>query len=202
MRVTVFDYGAGNLHSLCKALLQPGIHVALETDAARALDGDLLVLPGVGAFGPAASCLAPARVDIRDALLDGKPAIGICLGMQLLFDRSDEAEGEGLGLMAGEVTRLRASRVPHIGWNRIMGSEKSSRAPTKERQPGHVYFANGYACRPQDVSVVSAWCTHESDRFPAVVRTARTIGVQFHPEKSGDAGVALLSSLVREVTCS
>jgi glutamine amidotransferase len=200
MRVTVFDYGAGNLHSLCKALLQPGIQVTLETNAARALDGDLLVLPGVGAFGPAAARLAPARADIRDALLDGKPAIGICLGMQLLFDRSEEAEGEGLGLIAGEVTRLRASRVPHIGWNRIV--TRRSLADARDDTVPTVYFANGYACRPRNVSVVRAWCRHVEDQFPAIVRVSRTIGVQFHPEKSGDAGVALLSSLVREVTCS
>ena len=118
LRVTVFDYGAGNLHSLLKALDTPGSQVRVETDPVLAVrDTDALVLPGVGAFSPAADCLAPGLSAMRAALEEGLPCLGICLGMQLLFDGSDEGPGLGLGLFAGRVTRLTADRVPQIALN-------------------------------------------------------------------------------------
>ena len=113
MRVTLFDYGAGNLHSLAKALYAPGVELRVEEDPLRALDTGLLVLPGVGAFGAAAARLAPGREAMRDAVAHGLPCLGICLGMQLLFEASEEGEGRGLGLFPGRVTRLRAPRAPH-----------------------------------------------------------------------------------------
>lgn len=198
MRVTVFDYGAGNLHSLLKALAGEGRDLAVETDPRAALRTDLLVLPGVGAFGGAAASLDPAaRRSMRDALRDGLPCLGICLGMQLLFDRSDEAAGEGLGLIAGPVTRLEAHHVPQVGWNDVADGAD----PLLSRSGLALgYFANGYACRPDDAGCVSAWSTHESDRFPAIVRQVRTIGVQFHPEKSSRAGVRFVHEAVTELT--
>lgn len=195
MIVTLFDYGAGNLHSLAKALEGPDATVRIEPDPARALDTDLLVLPGVGAFGAAAERLAPARRAMRDALLGGLPCVGICLGMQLLFDESDEGAGEGLGVVPGRVERLRAARVPQIGWNAI----EDARDPLFDRAPLDVaYYANGYVCRPADASAAIAWSTHEGDRFAAAVRAGNTVGVQFHPEKSSAAGVAFLREAVRD----
>lgn len=195
MRVTVFDYGAGNLHSLVKALATEETEVRIEPDPRRALDTDLLVLPGVGAFQAAAARLAPALGEVREALERGLPCIGICLGMQLLFERSEEGPGKGLAVIAGVVTRVRARRVPHIGWNRIDGDAALELA----------YFANGFACRPESDECVVAWTTHECDRFPAVVRRDRIVGVQYHPEKSSEAGVWFLRSLVlqlgRDVGC-
>jgi glutamine amidotransferase len=199
MRVTIFDYGAGNLHSLGKALALGGTAVRLEPDAARCVDTDLLVLPGVGAYGQAAARLAPSRTVLRDGIRAGLPTIGICLGMQLLFDASAEGEGSGLGLFAGLVTRVRARRVPHIGWNELVDVGDGTARRTRLETP---YFANGYACRPADESIVTAWCVHEDDRFPAVVRAGSTVGVQFHPEKSGATGVAFLRALVEEALCS
>ena len=193
MRVTVFDYGAGNLHSLLKALAAPGRQVVVESDPALATDTDLLVLPGVGAFPQAAARLEPTRRRVRDALLDGLPCLGICLGMQLLFERSEEGAGDGLGVIPGEVTRLRARRVPHIGWNGVAGdSEPLLEASGLEL----AWFANGYACRPEHPASVSAWVSHEGDRFPAIVRASRTLGVQFHPEKSSAPGVLFLGAAV------
>lgn len=196
MRLTVFDYGAGNLHSLIKAMDGAGREILVETDARAAIDTDLLVLPGVGAFASAAAHLAPGRAAMRDALRDGLPCLGICLGMQLLFERSDEGDGEGLGIIAGEVTRLHADRVPHIGWNDI----EAAGEPLLDRSGlGLAWFANGYACRPVTGDCVTGWTTHQADRFPAIVRTTRTLGVQFHPEKSSAAGLRFVRAALDEL---
>lgn len=199
MRVTIFDYGAGNIHSLGKALATAGSDVVVEPDPTRAVDTDVLVLPGVGAFGAAAERLAPGREQMRQALGAGLPCLGICLGMQLLFDRSDEASGDalGLGIVPGHVRRLAARRVPQIGWNTV----ESAADPLLDDAPlDHAYYANSYVCRPRDAdAVVRAWSTHEDDRFPAVVRAGRTVGVQFHPEKSSHQGLRFLHSFLGQV---
>ena len=195
MRVTVFDYGAGNLHSLVKALVLADADVRVEENPRAAIDTDVLVLPGVGAFGQAATHLAPARGEVRSAILAGLPTIGICLGMQLLFGASEESPGAGLSVIDGSVTRLRAARVPQIGWNSVDGTDPllmTSRLRT-------AYFANGYVCRPADARVVTGWSEHEEDRFPAIVRAHRAIGVQFHPEKSSRAGVGFLRAALDAV---
>jgi imidazole glycerol-phosphate synthase subunit HisH len=189
VRITVFDYGAGNLHSLLKALAGPDREIAVETDSRRLASAQVLVLPGVGAFSQAAERLAPARAELRAALEDGLPCIGICLGMQLLFDASEEGEGPGLGFLPGPVERLKARIVPHIGWNQVSGVREPLLGET---ELDLAYFANSYVCRADDPSCVTAWTTHESDRFPAAVRAARTLGLQFHPEKSSAAGLRYL----------
>ena len=194
MMVTVFDYGAGNLHSLLKALDGPEVELRVEPDARRLVATDLLVLPGVGAFGAATERLAPGREDLRAAILDGLPTLGICLGMQLLLDASDEGAGCGLGVVAGRVTRLKAARIPQIGWNAVepTGTDELLAAAA----PPMAYYANSYVCRPIDESVVTAWTQHESDRFPAAIRAGRTVGVQFHPEKSSEPGLRFLRSFL------
>lgn len=199
MRVTIFDYGAGNLHSLAKTLTGPLRDVRVERDAATAVrDTDALVLPGVGAFAPAAAALASGRAEMRDAILGGLPTLGICLGMQLLFDESDEGPGAGLGVLAGRVTRLNAARLPQIGWNHLVERHE---ALLSASALDVAYYANSFACRPVDASVVTAWSTHEGDRFAASVRVGACVGVQFHPEKSSAPGVrfvdAFLSSVLR-----
>lgn len=195
MRVTLFDYGAGNLHSLAKALAAPGAEVRTEADPLEALDTDVLVLPGVGAFGAATARLAPARAEMRAAVEQGLPLVGICLGMQLMFDASEEGPGEGLGLFRGRVTRLTSRRVPQIGWNRVEGDGAVPGAPLDT-----VYYANSFVCRAEQPEVVRAWTEHDGDRFPAVVRRGKVLGVQFHPEKSSEAGVRYLRAWLQEVT--
>lgn len=198
MKATIFDYGAGNIHSLSKAISLCGATVTVEADPVRALATDLLVLPGVGAFGLAAERLSSGREAMRAALGSGLPCLGICLGMQLLFDDSDEGtpNAKGLGIIPGRVTRLEARHVPQIGWNAVDAVDDPlfRSAPLR-----YVYYANSYVCRPHDCSVVRAWSTHEEDRFAAVVRAGRTIGVQFHPEKSSRSGIRFLSAIVQEL---
>lgn len=196
MRVTIFDYGAGNLHSLAKAVALTGVTPLIESDPARAVNTDALFLPGVGAFAAAAERLAPGRAVMRDAISAGLPCLGICLGMHLLFDGSDEGPGAGLGLVAGRVTRLVARRVPQIGWNRI---EEVSEPLIARAGLETAYYANSYVARPIDGSAVTSWGTHEEDRFPASIRTGRAVGVQFHPEKSSAAGLRFLAAFVSEV---
>jgi len=191
-RITVFDYGAGNMHSLVKTLnAGDGVHVRLETDPVAALDTDALVLPGVGAFSNAASRLASGRAQMRDAILDGLPTLCICLGMQLLFDDSEEGEGVGLGVIPGHVRRLRARRIPQIGWNEVESLDESL--------PAVAYFANSYVCEPDSDDCIVAYTTHERDRFASGVTVANTTGVQFHPEKSSEAGVRFVHEFVEGV---
>lgn len=209
MKVTLFDYGAGNLHSLAKALAlaEPRADVRIESDPVAALDTGVFVLPGVGAFGPAAARLAPARERVREALAGGLPCVAICLGMQLLFDRSDEGAGEGLGLVPGRVRALEAERVPHMGWNVLewagVGAGGASGPPWPEHGSAPLalaYFAHSFVCAPGDERAVLAWTRHEDDRFPSLVRVANTIGAQFHPEKSSAPGLAFLREALAAVT--
>lgn len=197
MRVTVLDYGVGNLHSLLKALATPGVLVRAEPDARRALETDVLVLPGVGAFGAAVERLAPARAALREAIGAGLPCLGICLGMQLLFDSSEEGAGDGLGIIPGRVRRMRAARVPQMGWNTL---EERSDPLLDASGLDMAYFANSYVCHPDDATAVRASSVHDGDRFASVVRSdgGRTVGVQFHPEKSSRAGVAFIGAFLEE----
>ncbi|MCY1077553.1 imidazole glycerol phosphate synthase subunit HisH [Archangium lansingense] len=195
MRVTLFDYGAGNLHSLAKALAPaPDVEVRVQEDPIRALDTDVLVLPGVGAFGAAAARLAPGREQMRRAVEAGLPCLGICLGMQLMFDSSEEGGGEGLSLFRGRVTKLRSRRVPHIGWNSV-----EEDTALRSAKLGTVYYAHSFVCRAEEPGVVVGWTTHEEDRFPAAVRRGKVLGVQFHPEKSSVAGVRFVQAFLEEV---
>jgi len=195
MRVTVLDYGAGNLHSLEKALVLAGARVSIEADVERCVDTDVLVLPGVGAFGHAAMRLASSHDALRSAIRAGLPTIGICLGMHLLFDSSDEGPGEGLGVLAGRVERLSARRVPQIGWNSI---DDSTDPLVSESSLASAYYANSFVTRPDENASVVAWSTHEGSRFPAIVRASRAIGVQFHPEKSSTPGIRFLTAALAE----
>jgi imidazole glycerol-phosphate synthase subunit HisH len=204
MRLIVFDYGAGNLHSLGKALQAPDVVVSIETDPRSLLAADAIVLPGVGAFAAAASRLASARTELAAALSSGMPCLGICLGMQLLFDASDESPGSaGLAVIPGRVTRLHSRRVPHIGWNAVAwGSRFSASAATEAKprsEPDVAYFAHSFACRPLDTSVVTAWTVEDGDRFPSAVRWRNVVGVQFHPEKSSAPGVRFIQDFIGAV---
>jgi glutamine amidotransferase len=196
-RLAIFDYGAGNLHSLVKAISAHNRDISIETDIRVAAKADMLVLPGVGAFGSAAGAMRNEQSYLRSALDDRLPCLGICLGMQLLFDASEEAAGRGAGFIPGVVTRLRTSRVPHMGWNDIEWREGGN--GQKSTKLGNAYFANAYICQPEDESPILAWTTHQDARFASIIRTANTVGVQFHPEKSSFAGRVFVNAVIEDL---
>jgi imidazole glycerol-phosphate synthase subunit HisH len=197
-RIAIIDYGMGNLRSAEKALEQVGARAERITEVAAAEGADGLVLPGVGAFAEAMRRVRTAGFDAlaRDWAEAGRPILGICLGMQLLFESSTEGEGaQGLGLLEGEVTELQAPglKVPHIGWEPVRW-ERPSRIAAGLAQQGETpfYFVHSFAARPADPDVVvgtAEW----GERFAAVVERGAILGAQFHPEKSSAAGLALLA---------
>ncbi len=196
--VAVLDYGIGNLRSAEKALQHLGADAALtaDPDDVRAARG--VVLPGVGAFGACMRALRRSGLEAvaRDAATDGRPFLGVCIGMQMLFDGSDEDPGEpGLGVVEGRVTRLPASeRLPHIGWNTLHRAD-GSRLLASLPEPAWLYFVHSYAPEPADDSVVAAWCEY-GRRFAAAIERGPLWATQFHPEKSGVGGLALMRSFV------
>lgn len=196
MKVAILDYGAGNLHSLAKALSRAGTDVVIETNGEKALASDALILPGVGAFSLAVEAMSPYIPSIRTALSDGFPCLGICLGMQLLFDNSEEGVGDGIGFFPGHVRRLVGPRVPQIGWNDL---EQTKGELFNASGLKTAYFANSFVCDPQDSRTIRAWATHEGDRFVASVESGNVVGVQFHPEKSSDSGIAFIDAFLRRV---
>lgn len=196
MKVALFDYGAGNLHSLAKALEWHGARVRLTSDWGVALRADALVLPGVGSFGAAVRALAGREDRVRRALEGGLPCLGVCLGMQLLFQESEESHGKGVGLLPGRVRRLQAPRVPHMGWNDV----ETAPDPLFRGADGLVaYYANSFVCEPDGEDAAIAWTDYGGERFVAGVRRGRTWGVQFHPEKSSEAGLRVIGNFLREV---
>lgn len=195
--IAIFDYGAGNLHSLVKAISTDERTISIEPDLRAAMTADLLVLPGVGAFGTAANAMRDAQDQLGSALNDGLPCLGICLGMQLLFDASEESPGKGVGFIPGKVTRLRTSKVPHMGWNDVEWRNNGNGTAASHLETA--YFANAYICEPDVESSVLAWTTHQDRKFASVVRSANTVGVQFHPEKSSGTGRAFLNAVIEEL---
>lgn len=194
MNVALFDYGAGNLHSLGKALEAEGVGVTVTDDWNRALALDALVLPGVGAFGQAAASLPADRGVIREALEGGMPCLGICLGMQLLFEGSDESVGDGIGVVPGRVARIDAPVVPQMGWNDVDTTDDPLFAGLDDVV---AYYANSFVCVPEDPDHAIAWSEYGGARYAAAVRRERTWGVQFHPEKSSSAGRRIVANWVR-----
>lgn len=186
--VRLLDYGVGNMHSLNKALERSGLDVETADVAEGPGDADGLVLPGVGAFAPAAQTLDPARGALLDAIDDGLPLLGVCLGMQLLAEGSREGPGQGLGLVDGEVRRLSHPKLPHIGWNTIDGPDEGPLAGIDGR---HAYYVHSFVL-PEDPSVTAT--TTYGETFPAVLHRDNVIATQFHPEKSSNAGRIVLDA--------
>jgi glutamine amidotransferase len=196
--IALIDYGAGNLTSVRKALdsLGAGFTVPGEPEICREAAG--VIVPGVGHFGATAALDGPWRREIADAVHKGTPLLGICVGMQWLFEGSDEAPAvPGLGALPGRIVRLRgdASRrlkVPHVGWN-ALDVKGPARLLEGVRSGAHVYFTHSYAAPVTDACVAA---TTHADAFAAVVERGNVFGVQFHPEKSGETGLTILRNFL------
>jgi imidazole glycerol phosphate synthase glutamine amidotransferase subunit len=190
MSIVILDYGAGNLRSVQNALDEIGAEYQVVQEIVPA---DKLILPGVGHFGQMMRTLAPQRDAIIAAIRSGTPFLGICLGLQALFERSEEApEIEGFGLMPGIVKRFPPeARCPQMGWNNLQ-PVKPSRLLSGEP---YVSFANSYYCPITDAT--AATCTYSGVMFTALLEQDNIYGVQFHPEKSGAAGLAMLQKFVK-----
>ncbi len=200
LRVAVADYGAGNLVSIARALETVGAKVTIAADARAIAAADALVVPGVGAAAPAMARLAGHGLvePIRDWVRADRPFLGICLGLQLLYDGSDEDGAATLGLLPGRTVVLDdAPTLPHIGWNQV---EVRRPHPILDGIPdgADMYFVHSYVVAPADSETVIAETTHGT-RFPSVVARGRLIGVQFHPERSGRDGIRLLANFVASV---
>jgi imidazole glycerol-phosphate synthase subunit HisH len=198
-RVAVVDYGAGNLVSIDQALRAVGAEVTIAKDAPMIEGADALIVPGVGAAAPAMERLASAGLvePIMGWIESGRPFLGICLGLQLLFDRSDEDDAATLGVLGGHTVLLDdAPTLPHIGWNQV------ERAREHELFDGiatdaDFYFVHSYAGRPSadDADAILATTEH-GGRFVSAVARGPLLGVQFHPERSGNDGLRLLANFV------
>jgi glutamine amidotransferase len=198
--VVVLDYGSGNIRSAERAVARAGADVTVTTDAELATSADGLVVPGVGAF---AACMAGLAAvggpDIIAArLAAGRPTLAICVGHQVLFDEGIEhgVRADGCRLWPGLVERLRAERLPHMGWNTIQAADGSRMFAGVESE--HFYFVHSYGVRelPADSQRKITWAEHDGDRFVAAVEENSLWSTQFHPEKSGDAGARLIRNWV------
>lgn len=202
LRVAVLDYEMSNLRSAAKALERLGASVTVARAPHQIGPAEALVLPGDGHFGEAmarlrASGLADAVVQ---AVGDGRPVLGICIGLQVLFESSEEAPGvPGLGLLHGTVRRLRTdAKIPHIGWAKVRWSERSPLAPTDPGDRSVYYFLHSYAVEPADGSACWGAAEHGIP-FCAVAGEGNVVGVQFHPEKSSRPGLELLGRWIAGV---
>lgn len=200
-RVGIIDYGMGNLRSVEKGLERAGVETALCSDSSELAGFDGLVLPGVGAFGDAMANLKRRGLDsaLLDFISSGRPMLGICLGLQLLFDRSDEHGAfEGLGVIPGRVVRLPAGvKVPHMGWNVLV--PRGDQPLFEGIAPGsRFYFVHSYYCEPDDVRHTIG-TTDYGLEFTCAAARENVWGVQFHPEKSSTLGLRLLENFGRMV---
>ena len=208
--IAIIDYDAGNLKSVEKALLYLGQDVLVTRDWEKILSADKVILPGVGNFGDAMEKLKGYGLEevIRETARQGKPFLGICLGLQLLFERSAEAPGvEGLGILKGEILRIpdrEDLKVPHIGWNSLKLQNQGRLFAGLEEEP-YVYFVHSYYLKAADPQIVKA-VTEYGVRIDASVESGNVFACQFHPEKSSRTGLKILKNFAElsstgRITC-
>ena len=206
--VGVIDYDAGNVRSVMKAVNKLGAEAILTSDTAKLEECSSIILPGVGSFGKAMDNLKLRNLDswIVKSVKEGRLLLGICLGLQMLFDKSfEEGEHEGLGLIPGDVVRFgkendpdwdETLKIPHMGWNELV-CNREDRIGEGISKGEYAYFVHSYYARPVDWNDVVYYADY-SVRVPGVVRKNNVIGMQFHPEKSSDTGMKLLKNFLKE----
>jgi len=198
MKFGIIDYEASNMFSLIAAFKRINIDVDIVAN-----DNDLnkysaIILPGVGNFSSASNTILKFKEKIINAINNGIPLLGICLGLQLLFEKSEEGKGEGLSLFKGEVVRFPNNiKIPHMGWNLVIPQRKSELLNNIDGKIW-AYFAHSYYPKPIDVSIVKGITTY-GVVFPSVVEHENIFGTQFHPEKSGSTGQIILKNFIKSV---
>lgn len=202
--IAIIDYGAGNLRSVQKAFEAVGAEAAVTADRAEIDAADGVVLPGVGAFGDCMHSIQSSGLEetVKAVVKRQTPFLGICLGLQLLFEESEETPGvSGLGLFAGKIVRIPAGdglKIPHMGWNSLC-MQKNSRLLHGLPKAPFVYFVHSYYMQPADTSIVSA-TTQYGAELPVALEDGNVFATQFHPEKSGDIGLQILKNFANFVT--
>lgn len=195
-RIAIFDYGAGNIFSLKNALEKQGATVEVQTQVEHLQGYNGIFLPGVGNFDPAIQSINRDSVNFLD-VIGGTPVFGICLGMEMFFEKSQEGKEKGLGIIDGDVIILpNTLKVPHMGWNALEIKQENKILQGVENG-SWVYFVHSYRANPTTQDVIVA----ESDydvKVPAIVQKGNYFGTQFHPEKSGDVGALMLKNFLRE----
>jgi glutamine amidotransferase len=197
--IAVCDYGSGNLHSVSRALERVGARVRVAEEPAALAGTDAVVIPGVGHFGQCVRALRDAGFEhaLREAVDAGTPVIGVCVGMQILFEGSDEDDDPGLGILPGRVRRLPSTvRVPHMGWNTVAWAGRRHGFTAGIPDDTSFYFVHSFA---PDLGPDTVGATEHGRAFSAVVARDNVFATQFHPEKSGEAGLELYANIVREV---
>ena len=200
--IAVIDYDAGNLHSACKGVEAAGGE-AIVTDSASVLaQADGILLPGVGAWDPTLQSIRSHHLEqpIKDAIASGKPFLGICMGLQVLFESSDEGNDPGLGIVPGRVRKFKPEpgiRIPHMGWNQLHFTQPQAPLWKVTPEESWMYFVHSYYVDPTESSMIAATITHGTQTIAAAIAHKNLMAVQFHPEKSSDSGMALLANFVR-----
>jgi glutamine amidotransferase len=200
-KVAVIDYDMGNLHSACKGLEKAGAIPQITNSSDDILNADAVVLPGVGAFDPAMKHIRERDLEatIKQAIALGKPFLGICLGLQILFDGSEEGTERGLGIVPGIVRRFKSEpniTIPQMGWNQLKLSQSNHELWQNLPPDPYVYFVHSFYVEPVDPSFNAAMVTHGSQTVTAAIARDNLMAVQFHPEKSSDNGLRILSNFV------
>jgi imidazole glycerol-phosphate synthase subunit HisH len=197
-KIAIFDFGAGNLFNLHQSILRNGVH---DVDIVRTLKElkkyDGLVLPGVGNFDSAISSIRKDAVSLNTAIDSGMPILGICLGLEMLFYRSEEGFLDGLKVLEGDVLMLpkKKVKVPHIGWNNLRIIKSESNLLKGIPQDSWVYFVHSYHIEPEDENLIAA-ITDYGSNLPVVIERSNLFGTQFHPEKSGKIGAQIMKNFL------
>jgi imidazole glycerol-phosphate synthase subunit HisH len=202
--IAIVDYDMGNLHSVCKGLEKAGATPNVTYSAKELERADAIVLPGVGAFDPAVQQLRSRGLEqpIKEAIASGKPFLGICLGLQILFESSAEGVQPGLGIIKGKVRRFRPEpdiTIPHTGWNQLEVTQPKSLLWEHLPSNPWVYFVHSYYVDPIEEQIRAATITHGTQTVTAAIAHENLMAVQFHPEKSSNIGLQILSNFVAQV---